>query len=120
MEGERSAEVRFASRRYGSVEDLLGRHARVAADGAPFGAVYREALAYVVSEAAGGDDASRAGARVLHLGCSVGGGSFALAAHFGRVVGVDAGEPRIRAARILQHHGQLECAAGATACGGGS
>jgi len=53
--------------------------------------------------------AALACARVLHLGCGVGGGSFALvAAGFGRVVGVDASEPAVRQARLLQHHGQAE------------
>lgn len=47
-------------------------------------------------------------ARVLHLGCGVGAGSFELAKAFGGVVGVDVREPAIRHARILQHHGQFE------------
>lgn len=45
---------------------------------------------------------------VLHLGCSVGRGTFELCRHFGKVVGVDSSEPAIRHARILQHHGQFE------------
>ena len=45
---------------------------------------------------------------VLHLGCGVGAGTFALCRHFERVLGVDAREPSIRQARILQHHGQYE------------
>jgi len=47
-------------------------------------------------------------ARILHLGCGVGGVTYALARHFGSVVGVDASEPSVRHGRVLQHHGQLE------------
>ena len=51
----------------------------------------------------------------LHLGCGVGGGTFYLArstsdggAGFGKVVAVDGDEGSIRAARLIQHHGQLD------------
>lgn len=47
-------------------------------------------------------------AKVLHLGCGAGGGTLQLCAYFGLVVGVDASEPHIRHARVLQHHGLLE------------
>jgi putative 4-mercaptohistidine N1-methyltranferase len=53
--------------------------------------------------------ASLACARVLHLGCGVGGVTMELArAGFGKVVGVDNYEPVIRQARVIQHHGQWE------------
>jgi len=51
---------------------------------------------------------SKPPASALHLGCSVGRGTFELCAHFDKVVGVDNSEPAIRYARILQHHGQFE------------
>ena len=48
-------------------------------------------------------------ARVLHLGCGVGAGSFhLLKSGFAGVIGVDDSEPLIRHARIMQHHGQFE------------
>ena len=47
-------------------------------------------------------------AKVLHLGCGVGGVTFALSRHFGKVVAVDKSMTYIRHARIMQHHGQQE------------
>jgi formylglycine-generating enzyme required for sulfatase activity/2-polyprenyl-3-methyl-5-hydroxy-6-metoxy-1,4-benzoquinol methylase len=57
---------------------------------------------------AGGVLPPAAAARVLHLGCGVGGGTLELARVFGSVVGVDAREPAVRHARVMQHHGQFE------------
>ena len=55
------------------------------------------------------DALSLGSAKVLHLGCGVGGLTMELAkVGFGKVVGVDAREPVIRQARVIQHHGQLE------------
>jgi len=57
---------------------------------------------------ASGPSIPASSAKVLHLGCGVGGVAFALSKHFGRVVGVDASSTFVRHARIMQHHGQEE------------
>lgn len=87
-----------------------GDSGAVSIDGAlAYPARLAQLAAAAVTEAAGGDAAAVASAKVLHIGCGVGGGSIALVqAGFGRVVGVDASEPAIRHARVIQHHGQYE------------
>jgi formylglycine-generating enzyme required for sulfatase activity/SAM-dependent methyltransferase len=67
---------------------------------------HSELAAFAASAAA--DAGVPPSGRVLHLGCGVGAGSFALARHFERIVAVDNSEPHIRFARLMQHHGERE------------
>ena len=72
-------------------------------------AAYGERLAALVASAAATAGVTVSTARVLHLGCGAGAGSFDLArAGFAQVTAVDADEPSIRHARIMKHHGQFE------------
>jgi formylglycine-generating enzyme required for sulfatase activity/2-polyprenyl-3-methyl-5-hydroxy-6-metoxy-1,4-benzoquinol methylase len=70
-------------------------------------ALVTSAYASHVSASAASAPSAQA-ARVLHVGCGAGAGTFSLSRSFGSVTGMDLREPLIRAARLLMHHGQLE------------
>lgn len=100
-----TAVVGALSSSYGSPADRVGP---LAAAG-DLTAAYSERLASLVACAAASAGVDAPSARVLHLGCGVGAGSFALAhAGFSHVTAVDADEPSVRHARIMKHHGQFE------------
>jgi len=87
---------------------------RPALDLAPAAFDYAAALAAAVARLYGAHAArgapAAAAASVLHLGCAAGAGTFELARAFRAVLGVDARDDAVRAARLLQHHGQLDFA----------
>jgi len=81
---------------------------------AKYPSLLAEAVHRAYAGAVGGDGSPTASsqvpaskAKVLHLGCRTGGTTLQLCKYFGQVVGVDAHEPFIRHARVIQHHGQL-------------
>ena len=103
---EKSTAVAGAlSSTYGSPKDRVGP----LVDSGDISVAFSGRLASIACDKAMSTGMNLASARVLHLGCGVGAGSFELArAGFSQVVAVDANEPFIRHARIMKHHGMFE------------
>lgn len=97
----------YASKLRDALAAAYGAHGPGAASGGAGGAGASTAVSGGAGAGAGSPVVSDfADAKVLHLGCGVGGVTFELARSFGAVVGVDNVEPLIRHARLMVHHGE--------------